>query len=69
MTFPRLGRDFRQLASALCLGIPLLVMMNLTGLMMLLSTYDEPHNVEPEHTPCFVCMRDEVGTLLLCVRS
>lgn len=69
MTLPRLTRDLRQLALGLCLGFPLLVLLNLIGLTVLLHTFDEPRTDEHEPTGSFVCISGEAGTLPLCVQS
>lgn len=66
MTLPRHTRDVRQLALALCLGIPLLVLLLAIGLMVLLHTFEEPHPDTFEPPESFVCMSDVGGTLLLC---
>lgn len=69
MTRLRLTRDVRQLAFAVCLGIPLITLLILIGSKILLSTFDERSSDMPEHTGSFVCISDVAGTLLLCEES
>ena len=69
MTSKRIGRDARQLALALCLGIPPLVLLLAIGSMVLLRMSDQPRPDTSEPPVSFVCMSDEAGTLLLCERN
>lgn len=66
MTEPRTTGDLRQLAWALCLGIPLLALLLVIGSTVLLRTFEPrpPATFEPPES--FVCMTDVAGTLLLC---
>lgn len=64
-----LTRDLGHLALALCLGIPLIILVILIGSMLLLPTSDEPQLGEHEPTGSFVCISDVAGTLLLCEQN
>lgn len=63
------SRDVRHLALGLCLGIPLIVLLILTGSTLLLRAFDAPPPDEPEPIGSFVCTSDVAGTLLLCEQS